>query len=119
MNAIRSRDVWGCAMSSSAPAISASSSPEAALSSKPLISWRPTRPKPLNTQRPDRASDGHESLPVLIRGLLYLAALFAVLAYVQLGKERQPRIAITTLAIATFLTLGALLSGASFHRSEE
>src|SRR3546814_3528966 len=51
-----------------------------------------------------------------IRGLLYLAALFAVLAYVELGKEREPRIAIWTLAIASFLTLGALLSGA---RSEE
>src|SRR3546814_4041194 len=50
-----------------------------------------------------------------IRGLLYLAALFAVLAYVELGKEREPRIAIWTLAIASFLTLGALLSGASFH----
>ena len=51
----------------------------------------------------------------MIRGLIYLAALLAILAYVELGKEREPRIAIWTLAIASFLTLGALLSGATFH----
>jgi len=38
-----------------------------------------------------------------------------VFAYVEFSKEREPRIAIWTLVTASFLTLGALLSGATFY----
>jgi hypothetical protein len=51
----------------------------------------------------------------LIRGLLYLSALLAVFAYVEFSNEREPRIAMWTLVTASFLTLGALLSGATFY----
>lgn len=51
----------------------------------------------------------------MIRGLLYLAALLAVFVYVEFSREREPRIAIWTLVIASFLTLAALLLGATFY----
>jgi len=46
---------------------------------------------------------------------MYLAALLAVLIYVEHSKEREPRIAIWTLALASLMTLGAVLSGITFY----
>lgn len=51
----------------------------------------------------------------MIGGLLYLAVLLAVLIYVEHSKEREPRIAIWTLVIASLMTLAAVLSGSTFH----
>jgi hypothetical protein len=51
----------------------------------------------------------------MIRAVIYLTLLLAVLIYVERSKWREPRIAIWTLTITSFLTLVAALLGATFY----
>lgn len=51
----------------------------------------------------------------MIRAAIYLILLLAVLIYVERSKWREPRIAIWTLAVTSFLTLAAALFGATFY----
>jgi hypothetical protein len=51
----------------------------------------------------------------MIRAVIYLILLLAILVYVERSKWREPRVAIWTLTITSFLTLTAALLGATFY----
>jgi hypothetical protein len=54
----------------------------------------------------------------VIWGILYLATLLGTFIYVERGRERETRIAIRTLFLASLLTLAAVLSRATFVRAQ-